>query len=238
MKKTLQMLLDDSNDIGRKVNYVLQGFILLSLVAFTLETLPNLSDTFKKVLYIIELITIIIFTIEYIARIIASDKKWEYITGKWGIIDLLAIMPYYLSTTIDLRFVRAFRMLRLLRLFKLARSSNALERLSLAFQLAKIELFLFLNIAVIILYLSAVGIYYCEHGAQPEQFQSILHSFWWAIVTLTTLGYGDVYPITVAGRFFASVVVLVGIGFVAMPSSIMTSALTEARKQLANETNN
>jgi len=141
---------------------------------------------------------------------------------------LLAILPFYLSFGVDLRALRALRFLRLFRVFKLVRYNRALNHFSKAIKSAKEEILLFLFITLILIYFSAVGIYYFENEAQPEHFSSILDSLWWSIITLTTVGYGDVYPITAGGKIFTFFILLIGLGIVAIPTGIISSALTKS----------
>ena len=116
------------------------------------------------------------------------------------------------------------------RILKLVRYNAALTRIDLAFNLAKAELALFLSASTVVIFLAGVGIYHFENPAQPESFASIPDSLWWAVVTLTTVGYGDMYPITAGGRFFTTIILFVGLGLVAVPAGIISSALSEARK--------
>ncbi len=154
--------------------------IVLSLISFSVETLPTISDETRKLLYNFEIISVSIFTLEYIARIVCADDKKKFIFSFFGIVDLLAILPFYLATGLDLRSLRSFRLLRLVRILKLARYSMAARRFHRAFIIAKEELALFLFAALIILYLAGgVGIYYFEYPAQPEAFCSVFHSLWW-----------------------------------------------------------
>ena len=146
-------------------------------------------------------------------------------------VDLLAILPFYLTTGIDLRAVKVLRALRIISLLKLTRYNAAMSRFARSFALAKEEFALFVIATMMILFLAAVGIYYFERDAQPEAFASVFHSLWWAVTTLTTVGYGDVYPITVGGRFFTYIVVMVGLGVIAVPASVLASALTRAREE-------
>ena len=139
-------------------------------------------------------------------------------------------MPFYLATGLDLRSLRIFRLLRLVRILKLARYSAAVQRFHRAFIIAKEELILFFFVSLIVLYLAAVGIYYFEYQAQPESFSSIFHSLWWAVATLTTVGYGDIYPITVGGKIFTFLILIVGLGIVAVPAGIISAALSKARE--------
>ncbi len=211
-------------------DYLIQLLIILSLIAFAVETLPDLSAEWVVRLRVFEIVTVVIFTIEYALRLVLCRPRFSYAFSFFGIVDLLAILPFYISTGIDLRSVRAFRLLRLFRLLKLARYSAAMQRLHRAFLIAREELVLFGVTALIILYLSAVGIYYFERDAQPEEFASVFHSLWWAIVTLTTVGYGDVYPITLGGRIFTFFVMIIGLGIVAVPAGLFASALSKARE--------
>ena len=146
-------------------------------------------------------------------------------------LDLVSILPFYLVAGVDLRAVRTFRLLRLLRILKLARYSDAIRRLRRAVGIVREELILFLNVALILIFLSAVGIYYFEHDRQPEHFASVFHSLWWAIVTLTTVGYGDTFPITTGGRVFTFFVLFLGLGIVAVPTGLFASALAKAREE-------
>ncbi len=228
---SLQSILEDpTTRAGRAFALTVQALIILSLVTFTIETLPHLSETARWWLYAVEVGTVAIFTVEYLLRIVVADHKLRFIFSFYGIVDLLAILPFYLATGLDLRSIRIVRVLRLFRILKLARYSAAMRRFHRAFDIAKEEIVLFLSAAGMMLYLSSVGIYYLESDAQPEAFGSVFHCLWWAVVTMTTVGYGDVYPITVGGRIFTFLVLMTGLGVVAVPTGIMASALTKVRK--------
>ena len=209
---------------------MIQFLIVLSLVAFSLETLPDLTPELRGWLGTFEVISVSIFTVEYMLRLFVADRKLAFVTSFFGIIDVLAILPFYLSLGFDLRSVRAFRLLRLFRIFKLARYSRATRRFHRALLIAREEIVLFLCLTTILLYLAAVGIYYFENEAQPESFASVFHSLWWAVTTLTTVGYGDVYPVTLGGRLFTFVVLLIGLGVVSVPAGMVASALSKARE--------
>lgn len=215
--------------LGRSFDLSIQLLIALSLLAFSIETLPNLNPTLRRYLYLFEVFTVVVFTVEYLLRIVVAERKWAFATSFFGIIDLLAILPFYLSFGVDLRSIRAFRLVRLFRILKLLRYSKAIQRFHRAFLIAREELILFLFVTFIMLYLAAVGIYYFENEAQPEAFASVFHSLWWAVATLTTVGYGDVYPITIGGRVFTFVILLIGLGVVSVPAGLVASALSKAR---------
>lgn len=230
MNKLKRIVETTDTPAGRAFDLAVQFLIVVSLVSFSIETLPDLPAGARTVLGHIEAFCVLVFTAEYILRFTVSSNRFGFVTSFFGIIDLLAILPFYLASGLDLRAVRAFRLLRLFRILKLARYSKAMHRFHVALKLAKEELVLFLAMSGIVLYLAAVGIYYFENSAQPEVFKSIFHSLWWAVVTLTTVGYGDMYPVTAGGKAFTFVVLLVGLGLVSVPAGLVASALSKARE--------
>lgn len=239
MKKKLKTLIEDNQTIqGKYFDYFIQILILLSLVCFSIETLPDNSTQTKSILHVLEFVSVIIFSIEYILRIYVADNKFKYIFSFYGIIDLIAILPFYLHFAIDLRALRAFRIFRVFRALKLIRYNRAIHRFHIAAKIVKEEMILFFIVSAILIYLSAAGIYFFENEAQPELFKSIFHSLWWAIVTLTTVGYGDVYPITVGGKIFTFFVLMVGVGIVTIPAGLVATALTKAREIEESENDN
>ena len=230
--ETIRKIVDDTDSFyGRLFAYLIQFLIVTSLVTFTIDTLPDLPKDSKELLRAVEIITVTIFTLEYALRIIVAKKKTAFIFSFYGLVDLLAILPFYISSGLDLRAVRIFRLLRLVRILKLFRYNQAIKRFHRALVIAKEELILFGFVAVIMLYLSAVGIYYFENAAQPDQFKSVIHSLWWAVTTLTTVGYGDMFPVTAGGKFFTFLVLMVGLGIVAVPTGLIASALSQAREE-------
>ena len=215
---------------GRAFDLGIQVLIVFSLVTFSLDTLPNLTAGERAVLYRLEFLTVMIFTAEYLLRIYVASNRPGFIFSFFGLVDLIAILPFYLAVGLDLRAVRAFRLLRLIRILKLARYSAAVRRFHRAFIIAREELFLFLFAAAILFYLSGVGIYYFENAAQPQAFASVFHSLWWSVATLTTVGYGDVYPVTGGGKCFTFLVLIIGLGVVSVPAGLIASALSKARE--------
>lgn len=215
---------------GRTFDIAIQTLIIISLVTFSIETLPGLSESARSFLRVAEIVIVAIFTAEYLLRLLITQRRLKFVFSFYGMIDLLAIAPFYITTGLDLRAVRALRLLRLLRIFKLTRYSVAVQRYRYAFNLVRPELVLFLGVAGLLLYLASVGIYYCENAAQPDKFSSVFDGMWWALITLTTVGYGDMYPITIGGRIFTFVILVIGLGVVAVPSGLMATALGEARK--------
>jgi voltage-gated potassium channel len=182
-------------------------------------------------LNLLEIFFVGVFTIEYFIRIYFSEKKIKFLFSFYGIIDLLAILPFYLSLGFDLRTIRAVRFIRVFRLLKLTRYNKAVNFLSDAFRESKEELLVFSFLASALLYLTSVGIYYFERDLQPEEFGSVPQSLWWSVVTLTSVGYGDVTPISTAGKIFTSIILFLGIGLISVPSAILVSAFSKASQK-------
>lgn len=220
---------------GRAFDGAVMIVIVYLLLTFSIGTLPNLPVEAAAFLNASDYVVFGLFTIEYALRIATAPSKRKYLFSFYGILDLLALAPFYvtvvlgLAVGLELEAVRVFRLFGAIHLLRLVRYSNAARRFRQALALAKEELVLVLTVAAVLLFVSSVGIYYFEHEKQPEKFGSVLHSMWWAIVTLTTVGYGDVYPITAAGRIFTSIVMVCGLAVVAVPAGIMASALSEVR---------
>ena len=228
MKKKIREIVEDTTTKkGKYFDYFIQLIILLSLISFSLETLPNISEDLRLILEKFELVSIIIFSVEYLLRVFVSKKPFKYIFSFYGVIDVLAILPFYLNRFLDLRFLRAFRIFRAL---KLIRYNKALNRFNRAFKIVKEELVLFFIVTLILLFITSAGIYSFEHEAQPDVFKSVFHSAWWSIVTLTTVGYGDVYLITLGGKVFTFFVLIIGIGIIAVPAGLVGTALSKARE--------
>jgi len=210
-------------------SWMVAFLIVFSVVSYSIETLPNLDRSVRDTLYLFEVIVVILFTIEYFYRIYVSENRIKFLFSFFGIIDLLAILPFYLATAIDLRSLRLLRLLRLVRILKLVRYNSAISRFGRALFIAKEELVVFTLATLVLLFLSAVGIYHFENAAQPAVFSSIFDCLWWAVSSLTTVGYGDIYPITTGGRVFTFIVLMLGLGMVAVPTGIVSSALSEIR---------
>lgn len=226
----------DNGDIVSKVfDWSIMGLIALSIISIILESFASIYEKWQSVFQCFELITVVVFTIEYILRIWTADllfpeskhPRLKYFFSLMAIIDLLAILPFYLPfISADLRFLRMmrlFRLFRLLRVFKLGRYFEALQIIVKVIKTSGPQLIMSVAICFFVMLFSAIIMYTVENPVQPEQFPNVISSLWWAICTLTTVGYGDVYPITSIGRFFASVISLVGIGIIAIPTGIIAA---------------
>lgn len=216
------------------------ALIILNVVAIILESYSDLRVRFGDFFMLFEALSVIIFTVEYVLRIWTSDNKFKFIFSTFGLIDLIAILPFYLPFlfAFDLRVLRILRLFRMLRVFKLGRYSNSLKLIGNVLKDTKAELSITLFVAFILLVFSSTLMYYVENEAQPDKFASIGHAFWWAIATLTTVGYGDVYPITGIGKVLSAVIALIGIGFIALPTGIISSAFADRVKETKFKKNN
>lgn len=220
------------------VNKFIYTLIAFSALFAILETEKTIYDLSPSLFSILELLIVSVFSVEYIARLYAvgeNDKyngfsgRIRYIFSIWSIIDLLAILPSLLSFTSTNTFMlRLIRLLRLLRIAKLGRYSQAMTTIIEAISTRRYELMLSMAIAAILLVFSSACLYLIEGDIQEESFGSIPRALWWSIATLTTVGYGDVTPITALGKFFAAITAVTGIGMIAMPTGILASAFSDA----------
>jgi voltage-gated potassium channel len=213
-------------------------------LAIVLESHKSLLIAYNREFYLFELSSVVIFSIEYLLRIWTANikfselKKGKAITKQiktpLSIIDLLAVLPFYIPMLIpfDLRFLRIARFLRIL---KLNRYSTALELIMRVLQRKKDILLATMYILLMTILMSSVFMYYAENSAQPEIFSSITATLWWAVATLTTVGYGDVYPVTVIGKLLATIIAITGIGIVALPTGILSSGFVEELGESSNE---
>jgi len=225
---------------GRYLDFCLVLLILINVIAIVIESVQSIAIEYRLYFIWIEIISVGIFTIEYLSRVWACvDKekyrnsgdshlkmRLKYITSPLALIDLLAILPSYLMlfVSFDLRFLRV---IRLMRVFKLTRYSRAMQLLLQSFKEEASSLGAAFFIMAIVLILASCGIYLIEHDIQPDKFGSIPESMWWAMATLTTVGYGDVVPITPLGRFFGGLITVLSMGMVAIPTGLLASSFSE-----------
>ena len=231
----LQKKLDEIVE-GPVFSGIIQFLILASAVVFVLETESDF-DKYKNVFHILDWTFLVLFTAEYILRIYTAPIKKEFIFSFFGIVDLLAILPSLVLIP-GFRVLRVLRFLRIFRIFKATRFILAVDRMIEALGEVKRELLALVILSLLFVYLAACGIWFFEKEAQPEKLGSIPDAMWWAIVSLTTIGYGDVFPVTTGGKIFTALVALVGVGLIAIPSGLLASVLTEARveEELQEET--
>ncbi|KPH62704.1 Ion transport protein [Pseudoalteromonas porphyrae] len=226
--------------VGHYIDVFLISLIMINVVAIVLESVISLAQQYKHEFLLLELISVSIFSIEYLLRVWSCVERIEYTSMKCSnlkrrikyvfsplaLIDLIAILPTLLMffITFDLRFLRVFR---LLRVFKLTRYSRAMQLLLQSFRDESSSLMAAFFIMAVVLILASCGIYLIEHDIQPDKFGSIPAAMWWAMATLTTVGYGDVVPVTPLGRFFGGLITLLSMGMVAIPTGLLASSFSE-----------
>ena len=216
---------------GRAFDLTVQGLIVLSLVSFSLQTLPELSASTRRLLVGIEVGTVLLFSLEYLLRLAVAERKLRFVFSFYGLVDLLAVLPFYLALGFDLRAIRVVRLLRLFRFLKMFRYRRAVDRFGTTFRLIRDELILFLAACGVLLYVAALGIFLFERRVQPEVYRSVFDAMWWAVATLTTVGYGDMVPRTTGGRIFTTLILFVGLGIIAVPAGLIASAMTRAFRE-------
>ena len=229
------------DDVASRVfDFVIMGLISLNVILVILETVTELADKYMFWFVWFEIFSVGIFTIEYVMRLVTCTASEDYahpIRGRFRfmltpltVIDLLAIVPFYLQAFVplDLRFVRMVRLLRLFQLFKMGRYVRSLRILGRVVWDKREELQVVAIVLLIMLVMTSSLMYFVEHEAQPEAFSSIPAAMWWGIVTLTTVGYGDVYPVTPLGRLLGTLIAVLGVGMFALPAGILSSGFVEA----------
>ncbi len=239
----------ENGDKASKVfDCVILSLIGLTIAAVVLQSFRELNALYSNWFTLFEYISIAIFTLEYLLRLWTADLshpehppmkvRLKYLFSFMALVDLLAILPFYLPMiiSIDLRFLRMLRLTRLFRVFKLNRYSRALNLIGKVFKEKKEELLSTVFIMLLLILISSTLIYHIESEQQPEMFPNIIASFWWAVATLTTVGYGDIYPITGAGKILASIIAITGIGLVALPTGIISSGFMDEIKKRKGHT--
>ena len=236
MKQRIFEIIERSNgnDIPSKVfDISIISLIVLNVIAVILNSFSNLPNALVIILNYFEIFSVIIFSIEYLLRIWTAGILYKnskhpylkYVFSFLAMIDILAILPFYIPFIIpfDLRFLRMLRLLRLLRMFKINRYNNAMDTIGKVLRNEKEKLFATVFVTMILLIFSSSIMYYVENEAQPDKFPNIIASIWWAVATMTTVGYGDVYPITALGKLLSGIIAILGIGLVALPTGIISS---------------
>ena len=222
--------------------------IALNIVAVILETVPALATRAGAFFSAFEVLSVTVFSIEYVGRVwscVEIPRYREPVTGRiryalspLALIDLLAVLPSLLPALgVDLRMMRGVRLFRLFRILKLTRYSRSLHLIGRVFRRAREELVIALSAIALVLIVASSLMYYAEHGAQPNLFSSIPAAMWWGVVTLTTLGYGDVFPVTPFGRLMGGVFAIAGVLLVALPTAMLGAAFVEEfRREREEET--
>jgi voltage-gated potassium channel len=232
-EKLHDIIYEADTPLGKMFDVVLLFLILLSIVFVMLESVSKYDAKFHDVLYIGEWVITIFFTIEYIARIITVKKPFRYIFSFYGIIDFVSTIPLYLSFifagTQAIILVRALRLLRVFRILKITRYVGESNKLVRALLHSRAKIFIFLFTVLIIAMISGTIMYLIE--GEESGFKNIPVSVYWSIVTLTTVGYGDIAPITPLGQFLASFIMILGYGIIAVPTGIISAEYSRMRPE-------
>lgn len=244
MKETLFEILEgDERFLARFVDIFLLLLIQLNVVVVLLETVPDLNARYSDLFFEFEVFSVVVFTLEYILRMWVCTQRDEYkgsVRGRLryaitplAIVDLAAILPFYLPLLFpfDARMLRMLRLIRLLRLLKVIRYSESLRIFTGVYRMKKSELTMVFLVILFLLIITSAVIYHVENEAQPDGFSSIPASMWWGVATLTTVGYGDIYPITPLGKFFGAIIALLGIGLFALPAGILGAGFVGALRR-------
>ncbi|MEZ5940094.1 MAG: ion transporter [Planctomycetaceae bacterium] len=228
-----------SDTASRVFDITILTLILLNVIASIAGTVQSIHERWGESLEVFEAISVVVFTFEYLVRMwscVTSPRFRRPVSGRiWhsvqpmSIIDLLAILPFYLPFVgIDLRSLRVLRLFRIFRVAKIGRYYSTLNVITDVIRSKREELVLTSILMSFLLVVSASLLYYCENAAQPELFSSIPATMWWSVTTLTSVGYGDMYPVTVLGKICASVIAILGIGMFALPTGILGAGFIEA----------
>ena len=223
----------------------IEGILLLAVLLSTLGIVLESDKVFMasygaEVMHVMTVLNVV-FVVEYLARLVLTQKEgasWPsmkaYAFSFFGLVDFLSILPVIFAGIPGLAAAKTLRLLRIFRILKVARYSDSLQLLGSVISKVKMALFSTLFMTLLVVLISSVVMYYFEHEAQPEAFPSIAAACWWGIATLTTVGYGDIYPITAMGKVFSSIIALLGIGLVAIPTGIISGAYVQALEDQKN----
>ncbi|MFD2571671.1 ion transporter [Spirosoma soli] len=241
-RKNLYRILETSSGKRRGIslafNLTLITIITLNAIAIVLHTVPEYNRRFARLFYNFELFSVCFFTVEYLLRIWVCVEQEKYRHWFWGrvryvfsasaIIDFLAIFPFYFSLfATDLAIVRILRLFRIFRLFRISRYSHAFRLIQNVVVDKKEELILSMTFVIFMLIIVSSVMYYVEHAAQPDKFTSIPATMWWGVSAMTTVGYGDIHPITPLGKLLGGIAAIMGIGLFALPTGILVSSFNE-----------
>ena len=229
-----QIIFEHNTRSGKNFDVILILLVVLSMLAIMLETVEGLWNNYYQLFYYFEWFFTIIFTIEFILRLYCARSKKGYVLSFYGLVDIISVLPTYLSVFIPgaqaFLIIRAMRLMRLFRIFKLTNYTNAGSQLKEAMTASKPKIIVFVFFVVTFVTIVGTAMFYIE--GRDNGFTSIPKSIYWAVVTMTTVGYGDIAPVTVAGKMLASVMMLTGFAIIAVPTGIVTSELQRERDEV------
>lgn len=225
------------------IEWILLMTVLLSTIGIVLESDQVFMASYgKEVMHVMAVLNVV-FVVEYVARLMLTQREgasWSSLKGYafsfFGLVDVLSILPVIFAGIPGLAAAKTLRLLRIFRILKVVKYSDSLQLLGSVISKVKLALLSTLFMTMLLVLMSSVVMYYFEHDAQPDAFPSIAAACWWGIATLTTVGYGDIYPITAIGKIFSSVIALLGIGLVAIPTGIISGAYVQAMEDQKSTT--
>lgn len=233
-RKLHQALFETNTPVGRIFDVVLLILIILSILIVILETVPVIEQDYRRVLIGLEWMLTIVFTLEYALRIYTANFSWRYIRSFYGMVDLISVLPTYIGLflvgTHSLSIIRALRLLRVFRIFKLTKYLSQGEMIIEALKASRTKISVFMFFILLMVCIFGSVMYIVEANADSG-FDSIPRGIYWAIVTLTTVGYGDISPATPLGQFMASLIMIAGYAVLAVPTGIVTAELTKVNKE-------
>ncbi len=236
-EKLHEIIFGTSTKAGRNFDLILLVFILLSVFVVLMESVPEWRNEHFVGLYYVEWGFTILFTLEYIIRIFVSPKPLKYILSSWGIIDLVSILPTFISPFISgytsFRVVRALRLLRVFRILKLSRFTSESQALAYSLKASYYKIMVFLFFVVMMMIMAGTVMYIIEGGRNG--FDSIPESIYWAIVTVTTVGYGDIAPVTAIGKILASLMMIIGYAIIAVPTGLISVEMANYNRDLKSD---
>lgn len=244
-RKTRQTLHEILNPDRRQTrlerigNDAIALLIFANVLAVILESMAGLRARYGRAFDSFETFSVLVFTLEYVGRVWTAVEDAKFRRPVWGrlrfavtpmaLLDLAVVLPAYLPgvLAVDLRFARVIRVIRMMRVLKLSRYSTTLRTFGRVFNAKRVDVALMTLFLIVLVVLASSLMYFIEHGAQPESFSSIPAAMWWSVMTLTTVGYGDIYPVTSVGKLLGALIALIGIGFFALPAGILAAAFAE-----------
>ena len=237
-QKIHEIIFEADTTNGKLFDIILLAAILLSIVGVMLESVYEIDRKYHELIIAFEWGFTILFTIEYFFRIYAVNRPFKYIFSFMGIVDLLAIIPTYLIFILpaahSLSVVRAIRLIRIFRIFKLSRYLRGAHTMQIALRSSRPKIIVFLLSVILLVIILGTLMYVIESGARTNGFENIPNSIYWSIITLTTVGYGNIVPMTILGKIVASFIMILGYGIIAVPTGIVTAEFSRKRKEKVN----
>jgi len=237
-QKVHEIIFEADTVTGKLFDVILLAAILLSIIGVMLESVDEIDKKYHELIMVFEWGFTILFTIEYFFRIYAVNRPLKYIFSFMGIVDLLAIIPTYLififPAAHSLSVIRAIRLIRIFRIFKLSRYLRGAHTMQIALRSSRPKIIVFLLSVMLLVIILGTLMYIIENSARTNGFENIPNSIYWSIITLTTVGYGNIVPMTILGKIVASFIMILGYGIIAVPTGIVTAEFSRKRKEKVN----